>query len=218
MKLRPNPLWSNPSSRNSVAVASALEIPPPLLTRDWTESLRRRNLILSSQVTWKPGWMHQRHPLDLPAAFPAAARANWRRNWVILIQRLLLWRRKRWTRSNQLLHSCPFFHNELGGDPEWCFFLFYNFNSLNIDIFFPLYFTGPSDSTYDVRVLEFPPATWDLPHQKQSWSSSRAPQLFWPFCRWNHPPRKACLFNKVLDVVSPEIHLPWLHPCTDHTQ
>ena len=23
-------------------------------------------------------------------------------------------------RSNQLLRSCPFFHNELGGDPEWC--------------------------------------------------------------------------------------------------
>ena len=107
MKLRTNPLWNNPSSsRNSVAVASALEIPPPLLTRDWTESLRRRNLILSSQVTWKPGWMHQRHPLDLPAAFPAAARANWRRNWVILIQRLLLWRRKRWTRTTGGATNC----------------------------------------------------------------------------------------------------------------
>lgn len=78
-------------------------------------------------------------------------------------------------KSNQLLHSCPFFRNELGGEPEWCV----GVSRCSSPQLQQPQQQHPSPtllhrpiSTYGVSVLEFPPGKshWRhgiCPYQKQ---------------------------------------------------
>lgn len=78
-------------------------------------------------------------------------------------------------KSNQLLHSCPFFRNELGGEPEWCV----GVSRCSSPQLQQPQQQHPSPtllhrpiSTYGVSVLEFPPSKshWRhgiCPYQKQ---------------------------------------------------